>query len=177
MAQDNNQNPKKGQINRNFLEMLKNSPTAFPQRSLSETQAYRENYLRGIFSERVKKSEKEIYNGKTRQLERETQTLLKETQKELKELKKTRASLAKEVEKAVFSPPKKTTPYFLSFLLHLKSILLQSREILENSATWLSAQNTRSAKKGAFWGTFLNKKKGGTQFLLSNEHYMARSAG
>lgn len=175
MIQDSKQNQKKKASN--FLEILKNSSAQRNGVRAPEERLAREQYLRGLFAEKVKRTEKELYNGKNRQLQKETQVLLEQTVQELKELKKANASLGKEVEKAVFNPPDKPSPYFFSFLLHVRKIIREAREAVESSATWLSAQNERKTKKGSFWSTFLNKKKGGSQFLLSGEHYLTRSAG
>ncbi len=176
MVQNNNQNQKKKAQSQNFLEILKNSSAQGrginPQEKLA-----REQYLRGLFAEKVKRTEKELYNGKNRQLQKETQVLLEQTNEELKALKAANVSLGKEVEKAVFSAPQEPSPHFFSFLLHIRKIIRGIREAVENSATWMAAQNERKGKKGAFWNTFLNKKKGGSQFLLSGEHYVTRSAG
>jgi len=177
MGQNQGQNQKKKLPAKNFLEMLKGSSDQRKQSKFERTAFGQEQYLRGIFAEKVKRSEKELYNGKTRQLEKKTRVLLEQTQKELKELKKSRAVFQEQVEKAIFMPPEKPSPYFISFLLHIRRIIARLREAINNSATWLEAQDQRKSKKGAFWNTFLNKKKGGSQFLLSSEHYMTRSAG
>jgi len=177
MIQDNKQNQKKKIQAKNFLEILKNSSDQRRGAINPQEKLAREQYLRGLFAEKVKRTEKELYNGKNRQLEKETKVLLEQTVKELKELKKANASLGKEVEKAVFNPPKEPSPYFFSFLLHIRKMIRGIREAVESSGTWLAAQNERKNKKGAFWNTFLNKKKGGSQFLLSSEHYVTRSAG
>ncbi len=177
MIQNSKPNQKKKTQTQNFLEILKNSSTQRGGVRPPENQLAREQYLRSLFTEKVKRSEKKLYDGKARQLEKETQVLLEQTTKELEALKQANSALGKEVEKAVFNPPAKASPYFFSFLQHISKMIREAREAVESSASWLAAQNQRKSKKGAFWSTFLNKKKGGSQFLLSSEHYVTRSAG
>jgi len=156
-----------------FLESLKNQP--FDQNN--ERSLDREDYLRRLFSERVQRNEKEIYSGRNRQLSQETETLLKEIKKELEELKKVKVAFTKNVEKAVARPPQKASLHHIGFLQHIKKVIFNLRKTVENSSDWLAAWSNRRQKKGLFWNTFLNRKRGGSQFLLSSEHYMTRSAG
>lgn len=156
-----------------FLESLKNQ--SLGQRS--EHWLDKKDHLRRVFSERVQRSEQEVYNSRNRQLSQETEMLLGEIKKELEELKKTKIAFTKNVEKAVARPPQKASLHHVGFLQHIKKIIFDLRRTVENSSDWLVAWSGRQQKKGPFWNTFLNRKRGGTQFLLSSEHYMTRSAG
>jgi len=157
----------------NFLEILKKNSSGFPKEPAS-----REQYLRRrLFAERVQKTEQEIYNGRQRELNQQTQALLAELREEIQNLKQSEKSLVREVEKAVEAPPLAPSPHYLSFLEHIKTIVVKLREKVENASSWLAAWNQKQRKRGFFWNTFLARKKGGVQFLLSSEHYLTRSAG
>ena len=169
MGQNNNRSQKKKTTARNTLELLKKPAVEVPPS--------REEYLRYLFGEKVRQEEKVIYHTKTREREQQTQLLFTEIRKELAELKEANSSLKKEAEKAVATLPPKTGEYHFSFLNHLRRVIAKLRKRVEDTSSWILAWNERQAKRGHFWATFLNRKKGGVQFLLSSEHYMARSAG
>lgn len=186
MVKSNKQAWAKKFSNDNFLEIFKNSSAAqnkAQDKALNKQWPYEEapfrgeEYLRHLFAGNVRRSEKEIFNSRGREVKKQTEALLVEIKKELAELKKSGAVYKKEVEKAVERPPPQPSQYYVSFLEHIKRILVDLRREIENSSSWLAAWNQRQQKKGFFWGTFLNQKRGGVQFLLSSEHYMTRSAG
>jgi len=66
--------------------------------------------------------------------------------------------------------------YHVGVLEHLINIFKDFRVQAESALTWLQSNNSRAQKKN-FWNQFKNKKTGGSNFLLSGEHYMTRSAG
>ena len=65
--------------------------------------------------------------------------------------------------------------YHIVFFEKLLDFIKTFRRKIENADVWLQSSNKRAEKKN-FWGTFTSKK-GGTKFLLSQEHYVARSTG
>jgi len=161
----------------NFLEIFKDGSLGKTPAPIEEGFFDKDQYLRHLFADRVQRSEHEIYNRKNQELKQETQALLGEIKNELAQLKKAGNSLQKQVEKAVEKPIAQPGPYHISFLEHIKTIIVSLRKKIEDSSSWLAAWNQRKQKRGFFWGTFLNQKKGGVQFLLSSEHYSSRSAG
>lgn len=82
-------------------------------------------------------------------------------------------SLAQETRIAAVQAPVEPGVYHVIFFEKLISFIRSFRKKIEDAAIWLQASNKRAQKKG--WVS--NYKKGGAQYLLSNEHYLSRSAG
>ncbi len=82
--------------------------------------------------------------------------------------------LTRELEEASFAETVDANTYELNFLQHIFDMIKKFRENIESASTWLAAFNQRSKKRNV-WGA--NYKKGGAKYLLSNEHYLTRSAG
>ena len=135
------------------------------------------DYLVYFFAEKVHRSTTELYDAKKKEEQTRTASLANEIRKELAKLTTAQKGLAKELEKAIEYRLVEPGEYAFSFLDHLGQMIKNIRKKVENSQDWLVLWNQREKRKGAFWGNFMNKKKGGTQFLLSSEHYMTRSEG
>ena len=94
---------------------------------------------------------------------------------EVSELAKVTQDIGKDVEIASIQAPANPGVYHIIFFEKLLEFIKTFRRKIENAGVWLQASNKRAEKKN-FWGTFTSKK-GGTKFLLSQEHYVARSTG
>lgn len=132
--------------------------------------SYQERVLFQI--NRIKGEEQEVYNRQNRLTEAEIKSL----QTELQLLVKSTDKLDKSLDIAVQRETVETNTYSLTFLQHLKTAVKQFRIKLEDASVWLSTWSAKSKKRQAFWGVFAGKKGGG-KFLLSEEHYLSRSAG
>ena len=64
--------------------------------------------------------------------------------------------------------------YHIIFFEKLLEFVQSFRKKISEAQTWLNQINKRTSKKNA-WGA--NYKKHGAKYLLSGEHYIARSAG
>jgi hypothetical protein len=115
----------------------------------------------------------ETFQTVSRMDEMEVRKKIDAIRAELKALSQSIKGLRQEISKTVLIAPVDPGIYHLNFFEHLKSYLHIMKEQVDDSRTWLSAGNSRKAKKG-FWGQY---KKHGTSFGLSNERSIATSAG
>ena len=130
-----------------------------------------ESKLRGqlALERRLRTEEKEIRNSKVGQLQLQLNALIEE----LQAVASTTQNLAEATQIAAMSAPVEPGVYHLLFFEKLLSFLKSYRKKVEEAATWLNATNKRANKKN-YWDHY---KKHGSKFLLSPEHYLARSAG
>lgn len=94
---------------------------------------------------------------------------------EVAELAKVTQDIGQDVEIASMQASANPGVYHIVFFEKLLDFIKTFRRKIENADVWLQSSNKRAEKKN-FWGTFTSKK-GGTKFLLSQEHYVARSTG
>jgi hypothetical protein len=94
---------------------------------------------------------------------------------EVSKLAEVTQNVGKDVEIATMQAPANPGVYHLVFFEKLLDFIKTFRRKIENADVWLQSSNKRAEKKN-FWGTFTSKR-GGTKFLLSQEHYVARSTG
>jgi lysyl-tRNA synthetase class I len=157
----------------NLLERLKR------QRKNAESQQeqLQRTEKRAIRYYNLAKEEKRIYDANEKRLEEEVAMLQSELGEEVKQLKKTTQKLAHEVEKVAAQPIVTPGKYHWHFLTRLRDFISSLIKNVNQSNEWLSQWSQYCKKKGHFWKTFGAKKKGGSKFLLSSEHYLTRSAG
>ncbi|MFH1561431.1 MAG: DUF5660 family protein [Patescibacteria group bacterium] len=169
--------PKTGsRVAKSNTEALKETGGNLSEELLAEQkQALETQYRRRFFGEiqKIRKEEKVLYNRQGR----EAEIQIKSLQQEVKALAKATDQLDSNVEMAVEQSIINPGQYHLSFLESLKTLIIKIRTDVENASIWLNALESRGKQKGHFWGTMGNKKKGGSGFLLSSEHYISRSAG
>ncbi|MBU2591857.1 MAG: DUF5660 family protein [Patescibacteria group bacterium] len=125
-----------------------------------------------FFVQKVQQQELEIYSRQRRETEEEIRIL----QEEVAALAKTAKNLDRQLDLASEKLITEPSVYDVSFLRKLKILVLQFLENVEDASLWLEEFNQKGKKKGSFWGTF-SSKKGGAQFLYSDESYTARSVG
>ena len=121
---------------------------------------------RNLSSEQKNQSDKEL---------NELRIQLHALMQEIGELAKVTQNIGQDIEVASMQAPVNPGVYHLVFFEKLLEFIKTFRRKIENADVWLQSSNKRAQKKD-FWGTFASKK-GGAKFLLSQEHYVTRSAG
>ena len=81
---------------------------------------------------------------------------------------------AKETQIAAMQATVEPGMYHVIFFQKLLEYIKSFKTKIESATNWLHSSNKRAAKKNA-WGN--NYKKHGAKYLLSEEHYVARSSG
>jgi len=104
----------------------------------------------------------------------EVKTKIKSLQSELKALADEIALLGSEVQNAVNAEIVNPGTYHVSYFDKLRKFIIYLRQQVSESNNWLSISSQRKSAQNAYWG---GVKKGGTKFMLSQERYMATSAG
>lgn len=184
-------NPKQNKLAKSTFgsEVLKESPEISSPQNTRPNKAPKFS-LSGILGlnqtiEFGKKEEKPVINF-INHLEKESQIILDNRQKELQkaieelrtEIKKLASAtdnLEKDVEVAAMAPVAEANEYELTFLQRIQKIIVIFRKNISEAGNWLESFNAKKKKKNYFWNTSRNKKKGGTEYLFSNEHTAARS--
>lgn len=143
--------------------------------SLNKETSKLENQSKVLFGNLnyVEKDYQTLVASKQQELERNIQ----EIYTEIKKLTKTAGKLEKELEVAIDTPIIEPSEYQVTFLVRLKNLIVTMTHSFSEATLWLDSFNKRKKKKNYFWNTAKNKKTGGTQYLFSDEHSVARSAG
>jgi len=136
------------------------------QREENEKLKKQISYEKNLFSEQKNQSDKEL---------NELRIQLHALIQEVGELAKATQNIGEDVKVASMQVPANPGVYHIVFFEKLLEFIKSFRRKIENADVWLQASNKRASRKD-FWGTFTSKK-GGTKFLLSQEHYVTRSAG
>lgn len=105
--------------------------------------------------------------------EAEMQRKIEDIRHELKEMIEQLQNVSREISKSVNAPIAQAGVYYINYLDRLKAVLTVLRKELSESSTWGALTQSRKKHRG-FWSQY---KKQGTQFGLSSEHKMTRSAG
>lgn len=188
--------PKWKNISKNSFssEVLKDSQQSF---SAPKTENKPSFGLKGILGlnqkvefnkNNTKSAENKFFFGQLNHLDKEYQQILESKQHELKKsidelrieiqkLIKNTAQVNKDVEVAAMANIAEISEYQIGYLQRLKTFFATINQSISESCLWLSSLNTKKKKRNAFWNTVKNKKAGGEQYLFSNEHSVARSAG
>jgi len=122
------------------------------------------------FERRLLQEEKAETNKKTNELKMQ----LSQIQRELVGIAQSTQELAQETEIAAMSVTVDPGVYHVIFFEKLLEFVKSFRKKINQSNVWLSSANRRAGKKG---GWLSNYKQHGAKYLLSGEHYVARSAG
>lgn len=191
----NKKSSKKRRISDNFLEILrelgegaidttvdqvtgrKRSGELKPKETIELEQFARETVEKERFAREfeqeilgLRRQEKLVYTKE----QQEIKLQVKAIQEELKKLASSTQGLAKEVEIAAKQVPVEPGTYHLTFFEKLRQAIVEFRQKIEDSRTWLTAFNQRGKRRSYYW---FHYKKSGTKFSLSPERYMATSAG
>ena len=98
---------------------------------------------------------------------------LQAIQTEATKMVATTASLSQEIKIAVMQGATNVSEYQINFYEDIISLIVAFRKKIDNAVVWMQTQSKRSEKKN-FWSQY---KKKGSNFLLSGESYVQRSAG
>ncbi len=171
MAKGNNQSQKGNFASQQW------QPEVFLQQEQGLEQQRREILRRLAFLKQKEKLETHkpteiVYDGEQRQIKAEIAAI----HQEIKQLAKKVVHVHRTIDHAIEQPVVKTSRYELSFWQHIRRRLQQLVHNVDDVDLWLQEWSKRKRRKGDFWGTVSNKKRGGAQFLLSSEHSASRSA-
>lgn len=182
--------PKKGKINfshNQSSEILKDSPVSSSAKfslrgilGLGQSveigqQAHRlEGWGKELFANinHLKQEEEILLDNRQKELEKR----IAELQVEISKLTKATDNLDRQVVKAAQNPIVEVNDYQLNFLDRIKNFIVGFRQNITQASLWLEAFAAKKRKKNYFWSISLNKKKGGQQYMFSDEHSIARSA-
>ena len=113
-------------------------------------------------------------------LQQDNQELKKtiaELVEQIKALSTASKNTQKEIEKISLEENPEPSTYKVNFLKRLVTYLKQVTKNINQAGEWASMFSIRCKQRGKFWNNVKNKKTGGEQYLFSNEHSSARSAG
>ncbi len=114
----------------------------------------------------------EVFNVR----EAKDKELIKQLQEQLRSLIKEVKTLDNSVKTAVHSDVVDPGTYHVHFFQQLLNFVVLMRRRVQEANTWIENFNARSKKQGAFWSQVASKK-GGTAYLMSQEHQVARNVG
>lgn len=102
--------------------------------------------------------------------------IIKELQEQLRGLAREVKTLDGSVKTAIHADVVDPGTYHVHFFQQLLNFVVLMRKRVQEANTWIENFHSRAKKQGAFWGQVYNKK-GGTQYLMSQEHQVARNVG
>lgn len=115
--------------------------------------------------------EKILLDGRQKELEKR----IAELRDEIAKLTKATDNLDKQVENVALNPVVEANTYQLNFLERIRIFIADFRKNISEAGIWLEAFAAKRKKRNYFWN-MVKSKKGGDQFLFSNESSLARSA-
>lgn len=98
---------------------------------------------------------------------------LQAIQTEANKMVATTVNLSRELKSAVLQGATNVSEYQINFFEDIISLIVAFRKKIDSAVVWLQSSNKRAEKKN-FWSQY---KKKGSNFLLSGESYVQRSAG
>jgi hypothetical protein len=102
--------------------------------------------------------------------------LIMQLQEQLRSLAKEMKTLDTSVKTAIHSDVVDPGTYHVHFFQQLLNFVVLMRKRVQEANTWIENFNARGKKKGAFWSQVYSQK-GGTAYLMSQEHQVARNVG
>ncbi len=102
--------------------------------------------------------------------------LIKQLQEQLRSLAKEMKILDGSVKTAIHADVVDPGTYHVHFFQQLLNFVILMRKRVQEANTWIENFSSRSKKQGAFWSQ-VNSKHGGTAYLMSQEHQVARNVG
>ena len=166
----------------NFLESLKNNQAARPGNPFESpfganpfTEFNRQKEIEKLrvaqFHQARQKEWEQVYSAKDKQIAQKIEQIRNELKALAKQIIKYDQNITQAIQSQVVTPG----TYHLTFFEHIREVIALIRKNVSEANSWLSVFKKRSSQKdGAFWA---NTKKGGTAYMLSEEHAIARSAG
>ena len=119
----------------------------------------------------LQQQEKVLFDQHQKELEK----AIVELQDEIKKLVHATDNLEKDVQNIPLENIPEASEYQINFLIRIKSFIANFRRNINEAGVWLESFSSKKKKRNYFWNTAKNKKKGGEQYLMSNEHSAARS--
>lgn len=119
----------------------------------------------------LQQQEKVLFDQKQQELEK----AVVELQDEIKKLTKSTDNLEKDIQNIPLETIPEASEYQVNFLIRIKNLIANFRRNISEAGVWLESFAGKKKKRNLFWNTARNKKKGGEQYLNSNEHSAARS--
>ena len=121
------------------------------------------------FERRLFEEERTYRESKSTELRLQLKVLIEEVQM----LAQSTAEVGEEIKIAAMQAPIEPGIYHMVFFEQIVEFIQSFRKKLSDASVWLHATNKRAQKKN-YWSMYKQHKG---KFLLSSEHYIARSAG
>jgi len=134
-----------------------------------------QNHSHELFSQisHLEKEQSVLFDQKQKELEKAISAL----REEIAQLSQATENLDKEVEDLTMAPIIEANEYQIGFLERIRKFIINFRQNINQASIWVEAFAAKKKKRNFFWSSVKNKKKGGEQYLFSNEHSVARSVG
>lgn len=167
----------------NFLESLKNnsaggspfgSESPFGGGGSPFAEMNRQKELEKLriaqFQQARMKEWEQVYSSKDKQIQKQIEDIRLQLKDLAKQIVKYDQNVTSAIQMQVVNPGS----YHMSFFEHLRNIIQLLQKNVAEANSWLSIYKKRGQQKGAFWQ---NASKGGTSYMMANEHSIARSVG
>jgi hypothetical protein len=115
--------------------------------------------------------QKVLFNQHQKELEKE----LVELRDEIAKLAQATDNLESDVANIALSNISEANEYQINFLTRIRRFIEVMRKDITSADLWIEAFAAKKKKRNMFWNNVKDKKKGGDQYLFSNEHSAARS--
>ena len=107
--------------------------------------------------------------------QRDLQAAIEDLRLEIKKLIQATDNLSADVVRIADTPIIEANLYQVNVLTRIKNFIADMRKNISEAGLWVEAFASKKKKRNAFWNKAKDKKKGGDQYLSSNEHSAARS--
>jgi len=122
------------------------------------------------FQQARMKEWEQVYSAKDKQVQKQIEEIRQELKALAKQIVKYDQNITGAIQTQVVNPG----TYHMSFFEHIRNVIMLIRQNVKEANSWLSTYKRRGKQKGAFWK---NTQKGGSAYLMANEHNVARSVG
>jgi len=112
-----------------------------------------------------------LFDQHQKQLEKELVAL----REEIGKLAQATDNLENDVAAVALSNFPEVSEYQLNFLSRIRVFIENFRKNISDAGLWIETFAAKKKKRNLFWNNVKDKKKGGDQYLFSNEHSAARS--
>jgi predicted RNase H-like nuclease (RuvC/YqgF family) len=119
----------------------------------------------------LQQQEKVLFDQHQKELEK----TINELRDEIKKLTQSTDNLDKNIQNIPLENIPEASEYQINFLVRIKNFIANFRKNINEAGTWLESFSQKKKKKNYFWNMARDKKKGGDQYLMSNEHSASRS--
>lgn len=114
----------------------------------------------------------EVFNAR----EQKDKEVIRQLQEQLRALAKEVKTLDASVKTAIHSDVVDPGTYHVHFFQQLLNFVILLRKRVHEANTWIENFNSRAKRQGTFWSQVYNQK-GGTAYMMSQEHQVARNVG